>query len=302
MIKQIYLAILMMGLSFSATSQDTLIRNDELSLMKYEDSLGMLAYMIVNDSLDITRFAAVKGFIPKLVSALKHRNSFQYPFSQLQSYISILYPPDSTFRIITWQVHGEGDFRNYGAIQMNEPELKLFPLIDRSETYTEVEDKILQPNEWFGAIYYRLMPLKSRRKMRYVLFGYDNFNPMLKRKVLDILSFEDGKPVFGAPVLVYKEKDLVKHRVVMQYYAGATTTMNYDEEREKIIYDHLITTKDKDGNVLSVSDGSYEGFVFKRGKLIHIDKVFHLKVDEPPMPYPVLEERRNKNIHGKPKG
>ena len=304
MLKQILILFLLLTFGTVGISQDRkLTPEDEKSLMKEEASLGMLAYLIINDSMDISRFAAVKAFIPQFVAALKTKNSFQYPFTQLQSYISILYPPDSTFRIITWQVQGDGDFQNFGAIQMNEEQLKLYPLIDRSETYADVEHKILKPTEWFGAIYYRLMPLtKKKNNSKYVLFGFDNFNPMTRRKVLDILSFDsDGKPVFGAPVLEY-EDGTVKNRMVMQYFSGATTTLNYDVERKKIIYDHLITHNDKDGNPLHVSDGSYEGFEFKKGKLKHIDKVFHLKVEEPPMPHPVLNEQKGRDVIGRTKG
>ncbi len=299
MLKQVFIFVFILILGHPGYSQSKpLAAEEQMALTKYEDSLGLLAYMIVNDSMDINRFAAVKAFIPKLVSALKHKNSFRYPFKQLQSYISILYPPDSTFRVITWQVHGEGDYQNFGAIQMNEESLRLFPLIDRSETYTDVEDRVLQPNEWFGAIYYRLMPLGDKKS--YVLFGFDNFNPMTRRKVLDILSFKDGKPVFGAPVLEY-EDGKIKHRMVMEYFSGATTSLNYDSDRQKIIFDHLISHQDKDGNTLRVSDGSYEGFEFKKGRLKHIDKVFHLKVDEPPRPYPVLNEQKNKDVIGRTK-
>lgn len=303
MLRSLFIVSLVFTLGMTGFSQSsTLSIEDERSLVKYEDSLGLLAYLIINDSMDINRFAAVKAFIPKFVSALKHKNSFQYPFKQLQSYISILYPPDSTFRIITWQVNGGADFQNFGAIQMNEESLKLYPLIDRSETYGDVEDKILTNKEWFGAIYYRLMPLKQKRNKHYVLFGFDNFNPMTRRKVLDILSFDkNGQPVFGAPVFLY-EDGVVKNRMVMEYFSGATTTLNYDEDREKIIYDHLITHNDKNGNALRVSDGSYEGFEFKKGKLKHIDKVFHLKVDEPPRPYPVLNEQNGKDVIGRTKG
>jgi len=304
MLKQILIVFFLLSLGTVGMSQDRkLTPEDEKSLMKQEASLGMLAYLIINDSMDINRFAAVKAFIPQFVTALKTKNSFQYPFTQLQSYISILYPPDSTFRIITWQVQGDGDFQNFGAIQMNEENLKLYPLLDRSETYADVEQRILKPTEWFGAIYYRLMPLTNKKNnSKYVLFGFDNFNPMTRRKVLDILSFDsDGQPVFGAPVLEY-EDGVVKNRMVMEYYSGATTTLNYDADRKKIIYDHLITHNDKDGNVLRVSDGSYEGFEFKKGKLKHIDKVFHLKVDEPPMPYPVLQDQKGKDVIGRPKG
>lgn len=295
--KKLLVGLLML---WSFVSFGQLSSSDEMKMMRYEDSLGVLAYMIVNDSIDVNRFMAVKAFIPQFVRALKHKHSFDYPFKNLQSYISILYPPDSTFRIITWQVNGGADFRNYGAIQMNSEDLDLIPLIDRSETYPNVEDVELTPNEWFGAIYYRLMPIKTRRETKYLLFGFDNFDNQIRRKVLDVLSFKKGKPVFGAPIITFPEKGITKKRLVLQYYSGATTTLNYDESRKLIIYDHLIRNKNRSGDFLQVSDGSYEGFKIKKGKLIHIDKVFHLKMDEPLRPNPVLNG--GKDIMGRTKG
>ncbi len=297
---KIWLTIgLVVGFGFWAGAQNP--SPDELrQLQRYEDSLGVLAYMIINDSLELNRFAAVKAFIPKFVKALKIRHSFYYPFKQLQPYISILYPPDSSFRVITWQVAGDADFRNFGTIQMRADTLHMFPLIDRSETYPypQVEHVELPPKQWFGAIYYRLMPVKRRRTTRYLLFGFDNYTPTTRRKVLDVLTFKDGKPLFGAPIIDFPEKGETKHRLVLEYYSGSSVSLNYDASRGIIIYDHLIITRDRDGAPLSVPDGSYEGFEIKRGRLKHIDKVFHEKQNEPPRPHPVLND--NKDILGRP--
>jgi hypothetical protein len=47
--------------------------------------------------------------------------------------MSILSPPDSSFRIFTWQLFvNDSTYRHYGAIQMNQKELKLFALRDKS--------------------------------------------------------------------------------------------------------------------------------------------------------------------------
>ncbi|MEY3369157.1 MAG: hypothetical protein RI973_2312, partial [Bacteroidota bacterium] len=90
-------------------------------LEEYEDSLGYFGFLVINDSASENRFASCKLLIKTLVKALQVENSFHYPFEQLQT-VSILYPPDSTFRIFTWQLYvDENDYRYYGAIQMNSP-------------------------------------------------------------------------------------------------------------------------------------------------------------------------------------
>ena len=65
-----------------------------------EDTLALLAYAVVNDSIEQERFAACRALIQVLVRTLKIENSFQYRFDRLKS-VSILAPPDSSFRIFT---------------------------------------------------------------------------------------------------------------------------------------------------------------------------------------------------------
>ena len=177
------------------------------SLHGTEDTLAILAYAVVNDSIEQERFAACKVLITSLVKALKTPNSFNYPFSRLQS-LSIMAPPDSSFRIFTWQLFvNDSTYRYYGTIQMNQTELKLFPLIDRSfemdipPTYEQ-----LTHDNWYGALYYNLRQFDTKEGRKYLLIGYDAFSFFDKRKVIDILSFDDqGKPIFGAPVFVREE-------------------------------------------------------------------------------------------------
>ena len=128
--KKLLFFIFWMSLTHSIFAQpktaEPLDRKDFDEIKIAEDTLGVLGYMMVNDSLPEHRFGACKKFIPKLVQALKHKNSFNYPFERLHR-ISILYPADSTFRIFTWQLYVDKDtYHQYGAIQMNNSELKLF--------------------------------------------------------------------------------------------------------------------------------------------------------------------------------
>jgi hypothetical protein len=68
----------------------------ELSMHKY-------AFDIVNAPELVDRLRADSFFTRSLVQALKQPYSFSYRFDSLGS-ISILYPPDSSFRIFTWQL------------------------------------------------------------------------------------------------------------------------------------------------------------------------------------------------------
>ncbi len=270
----------------------------------YEDTLAFLSFLIVNDSLEENRLLAVKKLIPTLVKALKHENSFQYPFEKLKS-ISIQYPADSTFRIFTWQLYvDENDYRYFGAIQMNTPSLKLFPLQDRSHEVTNVDNDILTPEKWYGSVYYNLLDFDTDEGKKYLLFGYDGFSFHTKRKLIDVLSFKNGKPVFGAPVfasLDLENPHKPKNRLVLTFSAAASVKLNYDGHLNMIIFDHLITgfSEVPGQGPTNLPDGSYEGYQLKNGQWIHVDKVFDRVYETAPREEPILDDEKKKDIFGK---
>jgi len=272
-------------------------------LQGLEDTLGVLGYAIVNDSIEAERFAACRVFITTLVRALKIENSFKYPFEQLRS-VSILTPPDSSFRLFTWQLFvNDSTYRYYGTIQMNERNLKLYPLIDRSFEldYFPAQEQ-LPADRWYGALYYNLRQFDTRQGRKYLLFGYDAFEFFEKRKLLDVLSFDkEGVPSFGAPVFE-QEDALPKSRVYVQYSADAIVKMNWDEQYKMVLFDHLIPLASPYGRgTTSVPDGSYDGYKFEKGRWKYVDKVFDDKQKDVPFPEPILDGRKEKDILGKKK-
>jgi hypothetical protein len=295
--------------SLAAVAQAGKLNEADLAILKeYEDTLGFCGFLVVNDSLPENRFAACKKLITTLVKALKTKNSFFHPFEQLKS-VSIQYPPDSTFRIFTWQLYVDvDDYRYYGAIQMNTPDLKLFPLIDRSwEVEESLEQALLSPDKWYGALYYNLRQFDNPKtgERKYLLFGYDGYSFFNKRKLLDVLSFQEGKPVFGAPVFVQIDSlnsQTVRHRLVYDYSAETSFRFNFDETYDLILFDHLTPIGGTYGQGRTmVPDGTYEGYKLQNGYWFWVEKFFTETMDEAPRPEPVLDERKEKDLMGKEK-
>ena len=216
-----------------------------------EDTLAILAYAVVNDSIEQERFAACRSLITALVRTLKVENSYKYRFERLRS-ISILAPPDSSFRIFTWQLYvNDSTYRYYGAIQRNQRDLKLFPLIDRSEEMDElpVYDAI-SPDKWYGSLYYALRQFDTREGRKYLLMGYDAHTFFERRKVVDVLSFgKDGVPVFGAYVFAAADKEKTTipiekfQRLFLEYSAEATVKLNGDDQYKMLMMDHMATAE-----------------------------------------------------------
>ena len=130
------------------------------------------------------------------------------------------------------------------------------------------------------------------------MFGFDGFSFFEKRKVLDVLTFrENGDPLFGASVF---NRPTPEKRLILQYSAEAPIRLNWDEQYQMILYDHLIPIPSPFGRGLTmVPDGSYEGFKIEKGKLVYVEKVFNDINLEVPEPEPVLEGRSNRDILGR---
>lgn len=274
---------------------------DSTMLLHQQDTLRQLADTILNGRTEDVRAPAGDRFIPVLVRALKAKYSFDFPFDSLRS-ISIQYPQDSSFRIFTWALEKEsGSYRHYGAIQMNTKngELKLFPLFDNSD-YTNSPDTVTDNRGWYGCLYYKIQQQHYFNSEYYTLFGYDANNMRSTKKLLDMLTFKNGKPVFGGPYFSFAEDTVpkpVRKRFILEYRKDATISLSYNAEMDMIVYDHLISATNEPGKPYTyVPDLDYEGFKWKGGKWVHIEKVFHdaLPLGKFPVQHP--QDQRKKNL------
>jgi hypothetical protein len=272
-----------------------------------EDTLAVLAYAVVNDSIEAERFAACRQLITNLVRTLKIENSYKYPFDRLKS-ISILAPPDSSFRIFTWQLFvNDSTYRYYGAIQRNTRDLQLTPLVDRSfemERPTPVSE-VLPADRWYGALYYNLRQFDTPQGRQYLLMGFDAYQFFEKRKIVEVLSFDNaGKPAFGAAVFERETppRNGPEMRLILQYSAEASVRCNWDEEYQMVLFEHLIPMGSPFGNYLTmVPDGSYDGLKLEKGRWKFISKVFNDVQDEAPTVVPVLNKEKDVIGRDKPK-
>jgi len=262
-----------------------------------EDSLSGLARTVLRDSLAEHRLEADAGIEALLKEALAAENAFQYTFPALKG-ISIQYPQDSTFRIFTWQLYvNENEYRYSGFLQDNSGHV--YPLEDHSASVRMPEYEVMDPDYWYGAVYYNIKQAGKKKDRHYLLFGYDGYELFRKRKLVDVLVFKDGQPKFGAPVFQHGPGK-VKHRVVREYSAEVSTRLNYDDVLEMIMFDHLIGQNGPHGEGLTYyPDGSYEAYKLeKNGKWVHIEKVFDQVSEEAPRPSPILDNRK-KDIFGR---
>ena len=275
------------------------LRETDLSLLRTEESrLHGLARQMINGPMTDTRVHALQQFIPQLVKTLKTPYSYSYPFDSLKE-ISIQYPRDSSFRIFTWALQESlGQYRFYGALQLKTRDgtLKLFPFFDNSAYTLDPTDTITSNKAWIGALYYRILETYYRGKPTYTLFGWQGSSYLSNKKLLDILSFRKGRPVFGAPKFVFARQGKspqVQNRFILEYKSDGNASLNYDPRLQEIVYDHLVSINGQPQKKFTlVPDGTYEGFKWIAGRWVHENSVFPQTRGKTPVPQPMEFKNR----------
>ncbi len=209
---------------------------------------------------------------------------------------------DSTVILLTWQID-EGSYPlSYGGyilIDGKATKLTQTTKIDRDIEYMSVSN-----SDWYGALYYGLRPLKGS-KDKYLIFGYQHNEKFDKTKIVDILDVSGGSITFGSELFVTESEDTrddVKLRKLLTYSSDTNASLNYNEALDMIVFDHLMPRMgQQEGQENTyVPDGTYEGYEWKGGKFIYIEKIFDHIYEEAPRPEAILDGRE-KNIIGKSK-
>lgn len=231
--------------------------------------------VMANAFLPSTRVMAEKKFSKLFTEELQQPNSFQNSFEEYK-WVSFKYPQDSSFRVITYQLEKEEEYVQFGFIQMADG--ILHTLTDVDSDLVDLEFAIQTKDEWYGALYYNLIERGEGEDKHYVLFGYDGYNKSKQIKIIDVLTFENGEPIFGKEVFNMLDNDVrptLKTKSYIRYDITANANSNYNNVFEMIIYDNIIEILGQTGDegVMRVSDGSYKGFKWKDNQWQYVDRL-----------------------------
>lgn len=259
----------------------------------WEDSIATYTNNLQNKVIEKERLVTNKQIIPLLVKALRVPGSFNYPFDNLE-YIAKAYAPDSTFRLLTWFVKlDNGESRYFGAIQQNGADNKIIPFFQNKTEITDIRNAKLNPQKWYGAMYYNITKVSDKKRDYYMLYGWDGGSFLSTKKILDVLYFDEDSIKLGAPIIQSKMGNEPISRLILEYKKEAAVSINYDEELQMIVYDHIIPEDGKSFGMYPtyIPDGSYEALQFKNGMWQYVEKVFHQTQDEAPITVPLFEDK-----------
>jgi hypothetical protein len=243
-------------------------------LLQSEDSLKPL-FSILGDkeASDDDKLISNKKITAILNDLLKKPESYNFPFDSLKKMGKIV-ASDNAFRIYNWNLPlHDGTHVYYAYIQVKDKDgrqCRVYPLTDKSSETSNPERALMTDKNWFGALYYQIIPRKIKERVYYTLLGLDYNNIFTSKKIIEVMYFDGNKNIhFGAPI--FKSGKIVKDRVIFEYSAMVNMALNYDRKNEMIIFDHLSPDQSKFKDIYDHygPDFSYDAFVFKQDMWVY---------------------------------
>jgi len=183
---------------------------------------------------DVERLDLSSQFVNDFGAILKKRSSFSYPFDSLKGITSVS-APDSRFRLFTWTVSlTGGGVRYFGLGQGNDKKndsLTVIRLVDRTDSIAEPETFAGPPDDWYGAVYYEVIPVKvPGQGTVYTLLGWKGISPLVCSRLIEPMIFKtDSSIVFGSNIFS-SEKPLPDKRIIFRYSARASMVLTYEKQ------------------------------------------------------------------------
>ncbi|MBR4440774.1 MAG: hypothetical protein IKS00_04400 [Bacteroidales bacterium] len=266
--KKIFVLIhLFIALSLSA--QD-LINEEEL-----KNALSMIeeARTAENDSL---RIALADKAFDTFCSLVYEDDHMNYQFQNINP-VSVLTSPDKLFRIFTWGLQlSDGNYKYYGLAEYNvHGDVLTATLYDLSDKTSDPAHADMQAGNWYGAIYYDIVQVGSKKSHTYALAGWDGGDLFVNRKVLEqvSISLEDGGGMrFGGQFV--NERNRSCERLIFEFTERAVMSLRYDKKQKMFVADHLSVPSEYNGDPkFSGPDGSFDGYYFEDGRWHYVPDI-----------------------------
>ena len=191
---------------------------------------------------------------------------FVHKFANLK-HLGQITSKDSRLKIISWNLLLKDSLSRYYCyfIHNNKEEKKTYKLTSKYHREPVRMDTIYSGNNWYGALYYDLRPVKKDNQVFWMLLGIDYGNPAVTRKIIDVLSFNpEGKVVFGKKW--FETGKMTGFREVLEYGYTAVISLRFLTDK-LIVFDHLVpvTPEYENNREFYGPDYSYDAYRFEKG-------------------------------------
>jgi len=201
-------------------------------------------------------------------SYVRSDSIFDHNFTSLR-YLGQITSPDSLLKIVTWNlvlINSPGKYFCY-FIKRGDPgkSNRVYSLTTDYRGDPIMTDTTYTLSDWYGALYYDLKPYLIAGKRLWVLLGIDFSDPVISRKIIDVLSFtSDDSILFGRKW--FKSGDQLRYRQVFEYASNGMMTLRFTSDKS-IVFDHLVPIfqSQKTDRQLYGSDFSFDAYNFEDG-------------------------------------
>lgn len=245
-------------------------------LAEKESELVVLLDQLRTAKKDADKNKANLEFKKVLEQTIQLEGAFEYPFARLKSLGSIK-SPDNAFRLFNWNVERDDLTQMYYCyilwFDTRKKEYRLIELKDNSFMLPPKPTEILEADNWYGALYYKIIPKKKSGKTIYTVLGWDGNNGVSTMKVIDVLTFSGSTVRLGSPIFKFPKETL--KRVFFEFTNKTTMFLSYEEQYDRIIFDHLAPETPALTGLYSmyVPDLSHDAFVFEGEKWFLVEDV-----------------------------
>lgn len=271
------LLFLFISISFSVAAQDS------TSLVQYENELSDLLTKLRQSENNEEKQKNNEAFKAKLASMIENEAALDYSFSKLNT-IGIVDSPDGLVRIINWNVE-QDDFSHkyYCFVLWKDKRKKEYyhsELIDNTFGMPSRPSDVLTSDQWYGALYYRIIPVEKGSRTIYTLLGWDHNSDISTVKLIDAMYFSGSSVKLGTPI--FKVGNEVKKRLFFEYAEKTSMYLNYESDRQRIMMDHLSPESPSMAGFREfyVPDLSYDAMEFDGKRWVLIEDVIGVNKDE----------------------
>lgn len=243
----------------------------DAAIVRQEQELKILLDSLRAAKNDAARNKWNKEFKKQFEVSLNEPTAFSYPFSLLTT-VGKVDSPDRQIRVISWNIEQEDQSQKYCAFVLKADERKdthkVFELKDNSFMLPPRTDDVLEADNWYGALYYAIIPVEKNNRTYYTLLGWDGNTQSSNIKLIDVLYFTGNNLRLGAPI--FKQGNETKRRIYMEHSEKAVMSLRWDADHQRIIFDHLSPESPGMEGFFEfyVPDMSYDAYVFEGSKWV----------------------------------
>lgn len=247
-----------------------------VNLEDTENAIFSLHSRLSKTSDDATSDSICREMRDLFISSFEDPAVFDYPFDKFL--FCKLTSKDHRLRLFNWNLpYKDGTHKYFCFVLVWDAKKKNYTwteLKDNQKEVEKIENKYLNSEKWFGALYYEIIPMdKKGRGDTYTLLGWDGKDNLTNRKIIDAITIIGNKLRFGAGI--YHTDDGTRKRMIMEYSDEVSASLKYHPKKNCIVMDHLSPKNPLMTGIYADygPDGSYDLLLLKKGKWDFIENI-----------------------------